>query len=113
MKIITSVALAGCAPRPRARRRPEHHPHAIGSHGPHVRVDGRAVPDGRPRVPDALLERMKKVGLEEAWAVLRNKGFEWQYEGRFRLVHLDQTATMVGGPSPRRSCPSGRTSTRP
>jgi regulator of RNase E activity RraA len=39
---------------------------------------------------------MMKIGLEEAWAVLRNKGFEWQYEGRFKLVHLDETATMVG-----------------
>jgi 4-hydroxy-4-methyl-2-oxoglutarate aldolase len=57
---------------------------------------GERFPDGRPRVPDAILERMKNVNLEEAWAVLRGKGFEWQYEGRFRLVHLDPTATMVG-----------------
>ena len=28
--------------------------------------------------------------------MLRSKGFEWQYEGRFQLVHLDETATMVG-----------------
>ena len=39
---------------------------------------------------------MKNVNLEEAWSVLRGKGFEWQFEGRFKLVHLDQTATMVG-----------------
>jgi 4-hydroxy-4-methyl-2-oxoglutarate aldolase len=57
---------------------------------------GERFPDGRPRVSDALLERMKNVNLEEAWAVLRNKGYEWQYEGRWRHVHLDQTATMVG-----------------
>jgi 4-hydroxy-4-methyl-2-oxoglutarate aldolase len=57
---------------------------------------GERFPDGRPKVPDAILERMKNVNLEEAWAVLRGKGFEWQFEGRFRLVHLDQTATMVG-----------------
>jgi regulator of RNase E activity RraA len=57
---------------------------------------GERLPDGRPKVPDAILDRMMKIGLEEAWAVLRNKGFEWQYEGRFRLVHLDETATMVG-----------------
>ena len=47
-------------------------------------------------MPDAILERMKNVNLEEAWSVLRGKGFEWQYEGRFQLVHLDETATMVG-----------------
>jgi len=57
---------------------------------------GERFPDGRPKVPDAILVRMKNVNLEEAWSVLRGKGFEWQFEGRFRLVHLDQTATMVG-----------------
>jgi regulator of RNase E activity RraA len=57
---------------------------------------GERFPDGRPKAPDAVLDRMMRIGLEEAWAVLRNKGFEWQYEGRFRLVHLDETATMVG-----------------
>jgi regulator of RNase E activity RraA len=57
---------------------------------------GERFPDGRPKVPDAVLQRMKNVNLEEAWAVLRSKGFEWQYEGRWRHVHLDETATMVG-----------------
>jgi regulator of RNase E activity RraA len=57
---------------------------------------GERFPDGRPKVPDAILDRMMRIGLEEAWSVLRGKGFEWQYEGRFKLVHLDETATMVG-----------------
>jgi 4-hydroxy-4-methyl-2-oxoglutarate aldolase len=57
---------------------------------------GERFADGRPKVPDAVLERMKNVNLEEAWSVLRGKGFEWQYEGRWRHVHLDETATMVG-----------------
>ena len=57
---------------------------------------GERSPDGRPRVSDAILERMKNVNLEEAWSVLRGKGFEWQFEGRFRHVHLDETAVMVG-----------------
>ena len=57
---------------------------------------GERMKDGRPRVSDAILERMKNVNLEEAWSVLRGKGFEWQFEGRFRSVHLDPTATMVG-----------------
>ena len=29
---------------------------------------GERFPDGRPRVPDAILDRMKSVPLEEAWA---------------------------------------------
>ncbi len=47
-------------------------------------------------MPDAILQRMRNINLEEAWSVLRGKGFEWQYEGRWKHVHLDETATMVG-----------------
>jgi regulator of RNase E activity RraA len=39
---------------------------------------------------------MANVNLEEAWAVLRNNKFEWQFEGGFKHVHLDQTGVMVG-----------------
>jgi hypothetical protein len=31
--------------------------------------------DGRPRVPDDILERMKLVTTEEAWSVLRRHGY--------------------------------------
>lgn len=41
---------------------------------------GERFADGRPKVPDAILERMKKVTLEEAWATLRYAGYEHQYE---------------------------------
>jgi regulator of RNase E activity RraA len=41
---------------------------------------GERFADGRPKVPDAILERMKKVTLEEAWATLRAEGYEHQYE---------------------------------
>lgn len=58
--------------------------------------EGERFEDGRPRVSDALLERMKNVNLEEAWSVLRGQKFEWQFEGRWKRVHLDDTATMVG-----------------
>ena len=33
---------------------------------------GERFPDGRPKVSDQILNRMKQVTLEEAWAVLRN-----------------------------------------
>ena len=32
-------------------------------------------PDGRPKVPDALLERCKGLSIEEVWAVLPGKGY--------------------------------------
>src|SRR5689334_18224198 len=44
-------------------------------------------PDGRPRVPDDLLERMKAVTTEEAWWVLRGHGYHRQFEGNWMQTH--------------------------
>jgi regulator of RNase E activity RraA len=44
-------------------------------------------PDGRPRVPDDLLERMKLVTTEEAWGILREHGYHRQFEGNWRETH--------------------------
>lgn len=41
---------------------------------------GERFPDGRPKVPDDILERMKKVLIEEAWSVLRNQGYNLQFD---------------------------------
>ncbi|MDW8356277.1 MAG: dimethylmenaquinone methyltransferase, partial [Bryobacterales bacterium] len=35
---------------------------------------GERFEDGRPRVPDSILERMREVTAEEAWTVLREAG---------------------------------------
>jgi 4-hydroxy-4-methyl-2-oxoglutarate aldolase len=43
--------------------------------------------DGRPRVPDDLLERMKLVTTEEAWSVLRKHGYHRQFEGGWLQTH--------------------------
>ncbi|MCC7165219.1 MAG: RraA family protein [Anaerolineae bacterium] len=43
--------------------------------------------DGRPRVSDAILERMKHVTTEQAWGVLREHGYHWQFEGRWMETH--------------------------
>ncbi|HEY0246082.1 MAG TPA: RraA family protein [Mucilaginibacter sp.] len=51
---------------------------------------GERYPDGRPKVPDALLERLKKVSIEDAWGVLRNKGFQNQFEGEWTIIHPDE-----------------------
>lgn len=48
---------------------------------------GERFTDGRPKVSDGILERMKAVTLEEAWAVLRNEGFNWQYEDGWMSIH--------------------------
>jgi regulator of RNase E activity RraA len=49
-------------------------------------TDGR-FDDGRPRVDDDLLERMKLVTTEEAWGVLREHGYHRQFEGNWMETH--------------------------
>lgn len=55
---------------------------------------GERSADGRPRVADKLMERLKKVHLEEAWGILRNKGFQNQFEGDWMVLEPD--SVMVG-----------------
>ncbi len=54
---------------------------------------GERFPDGRPKVPDAILERLKNISIEEAWGVLRNKGFENQFEGDWHIINPGQAMT--------------------
>ena len=42
---------------------------------------GERLPDGRPKVSDDQLERLKNISIEEAWGILRNKGYHNQFEG--------------------------------
>ncbi|KYH42440.1 MAG: hypothetical protein AYL33_002540 [Candidatus Bathyarchaeota archaeon B63] len=44
-------------------------------------------PDGRPRVPDDLLERMRLVTTEQAWGVLGQHGYRHQFEGNWFCTH--------------------------
>jgi regulator of RNase E activity RraA len=44
-------------------------------------------PDGRPKVPDALMERARGMSLEEVWAILPHRNFYNQYEGGFQVLH--------------------------
>ena len=43
--------------------------------------------DGRPRIPDDLLERLRRVTTEEAWGVLREYGYPRQFEGGWLETH--------------------------
>ncbi len=54
---------------------------------------GERFPDGRPKVSDAILERLKKISIEEAWGVLRNKGFQNQFEGDWTIINPEQAMT--------------------
>jgi len=65
---------------------------------------GERFDDGRPHVSDAILDRMKGVTLEEAWAVLRNENFKYQYAEDWVTINPDSvlvgravTATFMPG----------------
>ena len=44
-------------------------------------------PDGRPRVPDSLIERARDLSAEEVFAILPGKGFRNQFAGEFQVLH--------------------------
>ncbi|MCU1257262.1 MAG: hypothetical protein JWO80_147 [Bryobacterales bacterium] len=44
-------------------------------------------PDGRPKVPDALLEKCKGLSIEEVWAVVKERNFNHQFAGDFKIMH--------------------------
>lgn len=65
---------------------------------------GERFADGRPKVPDALLKRLKSVTLEEAWAVLKNENFKHNYDDGWQTINPDSvlvgravTATFMPG----------------
>lgn len=47
-------------------------------------------PDGRPHVPDDLLERMKAITSEEAWSILDREKYAFQFEGNWFQTHPDR-----------------------
>lgn len=50
---------------------------------------GERFPDGRPNIPDELISRARKIGIEEAWQILNNEGYINQFEGNWKMVHDD------------------------
>lgn len=56
--------------------------------------EGERYENGRPKVPDDILRRMRKITLEEAWGPLWNNGYKFQFEGGFKIVHPGRV--MVG-----------------
>ncbi|MDQ3290097.1 MAG: RraA family protein [Bacteroidota bacterium] len=48
---------------------------------------GERFPDGRPKLPDNLLERAKNIMIDDAWSVLKNEGYVNQFEGNWKSVN--------------------------
>jgi regulator of RNase E activity RraA len=63
---------------------------------------GERFPNGRPRIPDNILRRFDVVTTEEAWGVLWEHGYKYQFQGDWKvsqpgkiLVGRAVTAVMV------------------
>lgn len=55
--------------------------------------EGERFDDGRPKVSDAVLERLKNIRIEEAWGFLRRKGYHNQHEGHWQIIHPEEVMT--------------------
>jgi regulator of RNase E activity RraA len=56
---------------------------------------GERFPDGRPRVPDDIIRRMKPVTIEEAWATISGAGYRYQVaDGWGQIINPD--SVLVG-----------------
>ena len=55
---------------------------------------GERFPDGRPKVSDNIIQRMKSVSVEEAWAVLKNAGYGYQVAEGWQVINPD--SVLVG-----------------
>src|ERR1700747_1283080 len=51
-------------------------------------------PDGRPKIPDKLLQRARDLSAEDIWATMQQRGFNNQYADGFQILHPGKT--MVG-----------------
>jgi 4-hydroxy-4-methyl-2-oxoglutarate aldolase len=51
---------------------------------------GERFADGRPRVPDNLLERALDVSIEDVWDFLRGQGYTNQFEGNWQALHSEK-----------------------
>lgn len=65
---------------------------------------GERFADGRPKVPDDILRRIKAVSVEEAWATMKNAGFSYQIAEGWETINPDSvlvgravTATFIPG----------------
>ena len=66
---------------------------------------GERFADGRPKVPDDIIRRMKPVTIEEAWAIINGAGYRYQIaEGWEQMINPDSvlvgrayTATFMPG----------------
>lgn len=58
---------------------------------------GERFPDGRPKVADEVLRRLKETTAEEAWGTLRAAGYRLQFEGNWKTVNVEPFGERLVG----------------
>jgi 4-hydroxy-4-methyl-2-oxoglutarate aldolase len=51
---------------------------------------GERFPDGRPKLPDSLLQRAVSMTIEDVWEYLRDQGYRNQFESGWQALHIDK-----------------------
>jgi 4-hydroxy-4-methyl-2-oxoglutarate aldolase len=51
---------------------------------------GERFSDGRPKLPDALLQRSLDVSIEDVWDYLRDKGYNCQFDTGYQMLHPEK-----------------------
>ncbi|MCY7358187.1 MAG: RraA family protein, partial [Rudanella sp.] len=74
------------------------HAQRVGSTPEHVAAlsanwKGERSPDGRPKVPDLVLDRLQNCTLEQIWGYLNNKGYRNQVEKNWVILKPGETMT--------------------
>jgi len=54
---------------------------------------GERFPDGRPRIPDSLIQRALNVTIEDLWDYLGGRGYHCQYDSGWQALHMDKPIT--------------------
>ncbi|MEB2776008.1 RraA family protein [Algoriphagus sp. D3-2-R+10] len=57
--------------------------------------EGERFEDGRPKVSDDILRRMREVTHDEAWAVMKNEGYKYQYADGWGIL-INPDSVLIG-----------------
>jgi regulator of RNase E activity RraA len=51
---------------------------------------GERFADGRPKIPDAIIEQARTVSLDDVWTILEGEGYHCQFDGGWKMIHPDK-----------------------
>jgi len=48
---------------------------------------GERFPDGRPKIPDTVIEQARTVSLDDVWTILEGEGYHCQFDGGWKMIY--------------------------